>query len=85
MAVKKVTPEVRESAALSDEVVDHQVLGSHRDCAIEDRGPDHPLPAGSAGVIDDVRLNDLSLDVQPEPLAQELGKGAWDPVVAQVL
>lgn len=84
-AMNEEPAQVRKGATLPDEVVDHEVLAARGDGTLEHGGSDHALPAGCAGVVDDVGLNDSDLDFEIQPFGQQLCKGAGNPVVSQVL
>jgi len=82
--VHDVSAQICERAALPDEIVDEKIGLSPRHFAIEHRRSDHAFPSCSAGVIDDVRLNDPRLDFEVELFAEQLREGRRNSVISLV-
>ena len=62
-AMNEISAQVGERAALSYEIIYHEVVAAGRYGTFEYCRPDHPLPPGCASVIDDIGLNDPDLDL----------------------
>jgi len=71
-----IAAQIGQRAALADKIIDKHVVSLGNDGTIEQGRPDHALPAGRAGMIDHVGLNDSDLDAEVQPLRKELGEGS---------